>query len=494
MKKQKGLAAILAVCAFLTGGLAGESGKAAPSGFFGGRAETSFTVSGTDVPLVLETSGKMKANETVTVTSASPVALQGDAITLRVFVKNAYDAFLYVDFGFTDADGKAYGFSTSAEITTLEAYEIAADGTRKRTEVVLNKNGRLELPCLFYGDVVLPYSLFGASPASLKTARITIPASGAAATWLSDEMYLCLFSLGEKREGEISAVWDMTGTEESAISHEAAGGGERTLSVRKATLKDRFVVETALNKDYTCKRVGDVKILEDFEKDPVLVAADDGTAAEERERKLSKSGQPNATEFVASAEGDSLKYTLHSEDYDAARNSYAGSHLHFNPGDARDWSDAKGITMYVINEQDYSISFAAEIFQYNTDTHLVEQYNLNSSGMKYKTVYAYDVKTGLEYSYHTQTFMRVPAHFEGWLRIPFSQYDAPEWSLAPSYGNQGVLDFDKYEIIKVSFTRLFSSNQDTSVIVDNVGIYYSDFGVGGLFGDTRPSIAECLKG
>lgn len=497
MKKQEKIAAILVACSFLTGGIAGWRGGAPSPSVLNGKADdAAFAVTGTEIPIVIETSGKMKADETVVVTPSAPVALQGDAIVLRLFVKNAYDAFLYLDFGFTDTDGKKYGFSPSAEITPLEAYAIAPDGTRTRTEISLNKNGKLELPYLFYGDVVLPYSVFNApsAPAALQTARFTIPASGAGATWLSDESYLSLFALGEEKDGNVSFALDITQLGDASFTHEAANGAEKILSVRKATLKDRFVIETALNKDYTCERLGDVKILEDFETDAALAAADGATAAEERERKLSKSGQPNVTTFVGSADGDALKYTLRSEDYDAARNSYAGAHFHFTPGDAQDWSGAKGITMYVINEQAYSVSFAAEIFQYNSDTRLVEQYNLNSSGMKYKTVYAYDVNTGLEYSYHTQTFMRVPAHFEGWIRVPFSQYDAPEWSLASTYGNRGVLDFEKYKILKVSLTRLFSSNQDTSVVVDNLGIYYNDFGVGQLFDDTKPSIAESLNG
>lgn len=497
MKKQEKIAAILVACSILTGGIAGWRGSAPMSVDLNGQADdTALAVEGTEIPLVIETSGKMKADESVVVTPSAPVSLQGEAIVLRVFVKNAYDAFLYLDFGFTDTEGKKYGLSPSAEITSLEAYAIAPDGTRTKTEVSLNKNGKIELPYLFYGDVVLPYSVFNASsaPADLQTARFTLPASGANATWLSDESYLSLFALGVQKDGNVSVAMDMTELDDSSFTHEAANGAERILSVRKATLQDRFLIETALHKDYTCDRLGDIKILEKFETDGVLAEADETMATTERERKLSKSGQPNVTTFVGVADGDALKYTLRSEDYDAARNSYAGTHLHFTPGDAQDWSGAKGITMYVINEQSYTVSFAAEIFQYNSDTRLVEQYNLNSSGMKYKTVYAYDVNTGLEYSYHTQTFMRVPAHFEGWIRIPFSQYDAPEWSLASTYGNRGVLDFEKYKILKVSFTRLFSANQDTSIIVDNLGIYYNDFGVGQLFDETKPSIAKSLNG
>ena len=179
--------------------------------------------------------------------------------------------------------------------------------------------------------------------------------------------------------------------------------------------------------------------------------------------------------------------------YDAGKNSYAGVHFNFAREDATDWSGAKGITVYVENTADYLVSFALEIFQYNLETGLLEQYNLNDVGQKYKTVYAYNVETGEEFSYHTQTFTRVPAGFKGWIRIPFSQYAAPAWSTSPTYGNEGVLDFDKNPVVKISVTRLFNANQDTEIILDDIALYYSDFGVGSLFDDSRPSIRECIE-
>ena len=139
---------------------------------------------------------------------------------------------------------------------------------------------------------------------------------------------------------------------------------------------------------------------------------------------------------------------------------------------------------------DYLISFALEIFQYNQKTGLLEQYNLNDEAQKYKTLYAYNVETGEEFSYHTQTFMRVPANFKGWIRIPFSQYAAPAWSMASDYGNEGVLDFDANPVVKISITRLFNPNQDTTVILDDIALYYSDFGVGSLFDTDKPYLDE----
>ena len=139
------------------------------------------------------------------------------------------------------------------------------------------------------------------------------------------------------------------------------------------------------------------------------------------------------------------------------------------------------------------MSFALELFQYNLETGLLEQYNLNDVGQKYKTVYAYDTQTGEEFSYHTQTFVRIPAGFKGWLRIPFSQYAAPSWSLSPSYGNEGILDFDKNPVVKISITRLFNANQDTEILLDNISLYYGDFSVGNLFDDSRQSIKDCME-
>ena len=65
--------------------------------------------------------------------------------------------------------------------------------------------------------------------------------------------------------------------------------------------------------------------------------------------------------------------------------------------------------------------------------------------------------------------------------------------MAPAYGNEGVLDFDVNPVVKISMTRLFNVNLEMTLIIDNVGLYYSDFGVGSLFDDSVPSIRECVE-
>ena len=149
--------------------------------------------------------------------------------------------------------------------------------------------------------------------------------------------------------------------------------------------------------------------------------------------------------------------------------------------------------MYVENTSDHLASFAIEIFQYNLDTGKLEQYNLNDSANRYKTLYAYNVETGEEFSYHTQTYMRVPANFKGWIRIPFSQYAAPAWSQSAAYGNEGVLDFDRFPVVKVSLTRLFNVNYDIELIIDDIALYYGDFSVGNLFDPSKTSIRDCIE-
>lgn len=56
-----------------------------------------------------------------------------------------------------------------------------------------------------------------------------------------------------------------------------------------------------------------------------------------------------------------------------------------------------------------------------------------------------------------------------------------------------MLDFDKNPVVKISITRLFNANQDTEIILDDIALYYSDFGVGNLFDDSKPSIRECIE-
>lgn len=209
--------------------------------------------------------------------------------------------------------------------------------------------------------------------------------------------------------------------------------------MRTATEEDYAVFE-AFNAAYNaaCATAGDMKIIENFEADEAFSGIGSERVASELYDKFYLSGQLSDYSVAAGGvEGNALHYNLDSSVYDAGKNSYAGVHFNFAKEDATDWSGAKGITVYVENTADYLVSFALEIFQYNLETGLLEQYNLNDVGQRYKTVYAYNVETGEEFSYHTQTFTRVPAGFKGWIRIPFSQYAAPRGRRRPPTVTKG---------------------------------------------------------
>ena len=87
----------------------------------------------------------------------------------------------------------------------------------------------------------------------------------------------------------------------------------------------------------------------------------------------------------------------------------------------------------------------------------------------------------------------MPARFTGWLRIPFSGFGIPSWSYtSDSYGPDGVMDLSD-PIASVMLTSLMSRNTGRTLPIDNIGVYYADFGVNSLFGGSGAGIADCLQ-
>lgn len=442
--------------------------------------------------IVIEGFGKMNADEKFTFSTENFSVGADESFYLRFFVKNANEYAVKTKLSFTDSENNGHYVSNEKGMM-LKADSLYGKNAGK--SVFVGKNGVIEAPYRFYGDLEFPVSAFDRGGISkkldVKSVSLTLIASGANATWLTDKTSLYLFGIYKKNQsGEKEIVCDFTKYSEDSVIHECADATP-VLKARRADSSD-----VALWQSYTAeksaKRFGDVKIVKDFSAES---SVDGETAKKERENDLYLSGQKSRYSFVANGEnGDALSYKLDSSDYDAGKNSYAGIHFNFATDDERDWSGAKGVTVYVKNGENFVVSFGVELFQYNSDTNLVEQYNLNSAVNKYKTIYAYDVVTGLEFSIHTQTYIRIPANFEGWLRIPLSQYDAPAWSMTEAYGNKGVLDLDKFEIVKVSLTRFFTANQDSELIIDELGVYYDDFTPGGSFLGDKPSIKDNMSG
>ena len=442
--------------------------------------------------IVIEGFGKMNADEKFTFPTDGFSVGADESFFLRLFVKNANEYAVKAKLSFTDSQGNGHYISNEKE-TTLKADPLYGENAEK--SVFVGKNGVIDVPYRFYGDIEFPVAAFDRGGISQKldvtSVSLTVIASGANATWMTDKASTYLFGIYKKNgAGEKEIVCDFTEYSEDSVSHECADATP-VLSARKAASSD-VALWKSYTADKTAERCGDMKIVKSFSVES-SVSAEEGKT--EREKDVYCSGQKSRYSFVANGEyGDALSYKLDSADYDAGKNSYAGIHFNLGTEDERDWSGAKGVTVFVRNNEDFVVSFGVELFQYNSVTNLVEQYNLNSAVNKYKTVYAYDVVTGLEFSLHTQTYIRIPANFSGWLRIPFSQYDAPAWSMAEAYGNKGVLDVNKFKIVKISLTRFFTANQDSELIIDELGVYYNDFTPGGSFLGDKPSIKDNMSG
>lgn len=461
------------------------------------------------LPLVYEAAGKLTESERLTYAPAKETAVSGNALSVKVFLKNTYNYGLPVAFSVTSG-GKEYTWSKTAGTASGIRYD-GEEGENGKSAAALqwNQMGYLEIPYLFYGEILLPFSDLedgSAEVPSVSSFSCGIVASvnsnfASGDTWVEDGISLYLFEVScvtldeDGNASDYRTIADFCGAAAGDTELSADGSAQPEGTLRKATEED-YAVFRAFNVSYNagCATKGDMKIIEDFEPGEAFASVGAERVATELHDKFYLSGQLSDYSVAAGgAEGNALYYNLDLSVYDAGKNSYAGVHFNFGKRAATDWSGAKGITVYVENTADYLVSFALEIFQYNLETGLLEQYNLNDVGQKYKTVYTYNVETGEEFSYHTQTFTRVPANFKGWIRIPFSQYAAPAWSTSPTYGNEGVLDFDKNPVVKISITRLFNANQDTEIILDDIALYYSDFGVGNLFDDSKPSIRECIE-
>lgn len=460
-------------------------------------------------PLIYEAEGKLSENERLTYVLPEEKQVQGNALSVKVFLKNTYNYALPVRISVCSG-GTEYTWNSN--VGTARGIEYTtSDGTGEKTETGLqwNRTGELEIPYMFYGEILLPFSELqngaGAAIESISEISVTVVASvnsnfASGDTWLKDGISLYLFgadcvTLDEYgTAGNYEPLANFCGMNADEISVEAGTAVPEGV-LRTATEEDYSVFEAFVARYHSeCETRGDMKLIEGFDFGEEFSAVGKERSEREMYEKFYLSGQNSDYSIKENGErGNGLFYNLDSADFDAGKNSYAGVHFNFGQKDATDWSGANGIAVYVENKAEYLVSFALELFQYNLETGLLEQYNLNDVGQKYKTVYAYDTQTGEEFSYHTQTFVRIPAGFKGWLRIPFSQYAAPSWSLSPSYGNEGILDFDKNPVVKISITRLFNANQDTEILLDNISLYYGDFSVGNLFDDSRQSIKDCME-
>ncbi len=453
-------------------------------------------------PLIVCTNVKRTQHEYLNVNLEQSKAVQGNTLGIKVYVKNVSLPTAQVSLSVKDASGNEYK-SNTFNAQKLNALKYGAQSDSKMQVLWLKNSEFFDVPYGFYGTVYIPYTALNRNaetvPTEIKSVKVGFGAQSLGYDSLEvDIQKVYVFGVyditldNDGNETSKNVLVDFTDVAVNDI--EVIG---ETLQLTKATSYDMQSLEHNLeHANDTCERIGDVKVVHNFDLKAGLTALDAEGASHDRLWTYSKMGQTCDYSFEASGvsdSGDMLKYTLGVQQDPNVSNVY--SSLHFNlDGDSQDWSGAKGITCWIKNPAKTEYSMGFEIFLYNPTTNNVEQYNLNNINSLFKTVYAYNTKTGEEFSYNTQTFIRIPANFEGWIRIPFSQYDAPNWSTLEPYNNKGVFDTDNYRVVKMSFSRLLKSNFGSTLYFDNLGVYYNDFSVGGLFETDKPSIKDCLSG
>ncbi len=461
------------------------------------------TVFGSEkTPLVVCTSVKRTQHEYIKVDLDQALQVQGNNLAITLYVKNVSLPTAQVSLSITDSNGTEYK-SNTYNAKKLNAVKF---GNEQNSAVKVNllKNSEFfDVNYGFYGTVYIPYTELNRAanltPSDVKSVKVGFGAQSLGYDSLEvDIQKVYVFNVADvtlNSNGEQTAENKLVDFLELQTQDITVIGD--TLELTKADEYDMDSLEyNVAHQGDLCERIGDVKVVHNFDLKSGLTALNSDGALHDRLWTYSKMGQTCTYSFeqsLAGNYGDMLKYTLGVQQDPNVSNVY--SSLHFNlDGDSQDWSGAKGITCWIKNPAPTEYSMGFEIFLYNPKTDLVEQYNLNSVKSLYKTVYAYNVVTGEEFSYNTQTFIRIPANFEGWIRVPFSQYDAPNWSTLEPYNNQGVFDTNNYRVVKMSFSRLLKSNFGSTLYFDNLGVYYNDFAVGGLFEQDKPSIKDCLNG
>ena len=89
-----------------------------------------------------------------------------------------------------------------------------------------------------------------------------------------------------------------------------------------------------------------------------------------------------------------------------------------------DWSNAKGVTVWVRNDGDKELSFNLEIDVISSHTTVRGRFNITQGNR----IWLYDVNSGEQTIYMTRPCLTVPAGFEGWVRVPFDAFNQADWS------------------------------------------------------------------
>ena len=104
-------------------------------------------------PLVYQADGKLDGNETFTYELSQAQQVTGNALAVRLFVKNTYNDAFPLAVSFT-ADGKEYSWTEKSG--TLTGIEYNAEGEPSQRTLQWREGGAVDVPYLFNGEVILP--------------------------------------------------------------------------------------------------------------------------------------------------------------------------------------------------------------------------------------------------------------------------------------------------------------------------------------------------
>lgn len=247
---------------------------------------------------------------------------------------------------------------------------------------------------------------------------------------------------------------------------------------------------------YEIQQIGDVKILDDFN-----IPSDFNLSTEEKNTLInsfySLSGNKSYLSYYDMSQiipdykyGNALKFTLgdYFTEYDSALNRHSSLTLAPNTfaNDWTDWKEAKGLTFYVYNLQNYPFSFN---FQFNLQDreNRKERWGIFNPG---SIIYLYDDESGEEWGVTTEDQIVLPSNFRGWVRIPFGQLDSPA-NIGDIHDN--IMDLENDIPMGIYITSMMEKNSNASIVLDNVGLYYKEFSVKSTFYPSLNSIAQNLK-
>lgn len=98
-------------------------------------------------------------------------------------------------------------------------------------------------------------------------------------------------------------------------------------------------------------------------------------------------------------------------------------------GIAYDWSDAKGVTLWVRNDSEGEVSFNIQLdCLVDVDGNGSKDRGRFNVRQGYQ-FWLYDINTGKDTIYMTRPEVTIPKGFEGWVRVPFDAFHQADWSL-----------------------------------------------------------------